>query len=195
MPEYPDAPKEPISISDLIQKQQNILAKNGQNQLKRNHLNEITRKAEDLKHQIDKLNKQLEETLIDLEQAQKSAADLQDESTAEIENSIANIEAINIKVRANFDREKAYIDAEDYRKQYTDLTAELNDTRQKKANLLNGAELPLTGLSVQDGELTYNGYKWDNMSSSEQLKVSTAIVRKSVMMGKQRAVLKRLKSR
>jgi len=33
-------------------------------------------------------------------------------------------------------------------------------------------------LSVQDGELVYNGQKWDNMSGSDQLKVATAIVRK-----------------
>ena len=44
--------------------------------------------------------------------------------------------------------------------------------------MLNGADLPLEGLSVEDGELTYLGKKWDGMSSSEQLKVSTAIIRK-----------------
>ena len=44
--------------------------------------------------------------------------------------------------------------------------------------LLDGAELPLAGLSVEDGELTYNGRKWDSMSGSDQLKVSVAIVRK-----------------
>ena len=36
----------------------------------------------------------------------------------------------------------------------------------------------MPGLSVQDGELTYNGFKWDNMSGADQLMVSTAIVRK-----------------
>lgn len=36
----------------------------------------------------------------------------------------------------------------------------------------------MPGLSVSEGELTYNGYKWDNMSGSEQLKVAAAIVRK-----------------
>ena len=38
--------------------------------------------------------------------------------------------------------------------------------------------MPLPGLSVQDGELTYNGQKWDCMSGAEQLQVATAIVRK-----------------
>ena len=31
---------------------------------------------------------------------------------------------------------------------------------------------------MEDGELTYNGHKWDNMASSDQLKVAVAIVRK-----------------
>jgi hypothetical protein len=31
---------------------------------------------------------------------------------------------------------------------------------------------------VEDGELTYNGHKWDGMASSDQLKVAVAIVRK-----------------
>ena len=39
-------------------------------------------------------------------------------------------------------------------------------------------ELPLPGLSVDDGELVYNGQKWDCMSGSDRLKVATAIVRK-----------------
>ena len=38
--------------------------------------------------------------------------------------------------------------------------------------------LPLPGLSVEEGELVYKGQKWDNMSGSERLMVSTAIVRK-----------------
>ena len=57
-------------------------------------------------------------------------------------------------------------------------TAEIENIRKRKTDLLTNAELPLPGLSVEDGELTYNGQRWDNMSGSDQLKVSTAIVRK-----------------
>ena len=109
--------------------------------------------------------------------ALKTVAELQDESTTELEANIANIEAINIKVRANLDK-KAEEDAKHYTDQYAALTTELNKVRQAKIDLLNGADLPLPGLSVVDGELTYNGFKWDNMSSSDQLKVSVAIIRK-----------------
>ena len=43
--------------------------------------------------------------------------------------------------------------------------------------LLEGAKMPLPGLSVEDGELTMNGKKWDCMSSSEQLRAAVAIVK------------------
>ena len=106
------------------------------------------------------------------------AAVLQDESTAELEVSIANVEEINRKVRANMDKDKAEMDAHDYRNTYRELTEELEKIRKDKTDLLIGADLPLPGLSVYDGELTYQGQKWDNMSGADQLVVATSIVRK-----------------
>ena len=114
----------------------------------------------------------------DLETAEKSAADLVDQSTKELEDSISNIEEINRMVRANLDKEKAEDDAKEYRRQYDQLSEKITSVREKKANLLSSAELPLPDLSVKEGELVYKGQKWDNMSGSERLMVSTAIVRK-----------------
>ena len=106
------------------------------------------------------------------------AAGLQDQSTAELEQSISNIEEINRKVRANLDKDKAEEDALAYKNQYDSLTSQISQVRKDKTALLESAELPLPGLSVADGELVYNGQKWDNMSGSDHLKVATAIVRK-----------------
>lgn len=110
--------------------------------------------------------------------ASLDAQDLVDESTAELEKNISDIEELNKKIRANLDREKAEIDAEDYRSQYTYLTEQIEDVRQAKTDLLKNADLPLEGLSVEDGELLYNGHKWDSISGAEQLIVATSIVRK-----------------
>ena len=85
---------------------------------------------------------------------------------------------MNKKIRANLDRQKAEIDAEDYRRQYQQLTEDIDDIRKVKSELLNSANLPLDNLTVENGELIYNGYKWDNMSGAEQLIVATSIVRK-----------------
>ena len=175
---YPDAPKDIISPSELIRKQQDILAQNGENQKKREHLHWLEQESQKINDQLEALLKKQAVIAEDLETARKSAADLHDESTAELEASIANIEEINRKVRANLDKDKAEDDAREYRRQYDEWTNKLNDTRQQKIDLLKSAQLPLPELSVEDGELIYKGQKWDNMSGSDRLKVSTAIVRK-----------------
>lgn len=191
-PFYTDAPQELVSITDLIQQQQVILAKNGENQRKReqadnlqkqydNHaylINQKQKEIEKLQAELAMLSSEYTQINKDLTIAQKTAEQLQDESTAEIEKSIADIESINIKVRANLDREKAESDAQDYRDQYTKLTNEIDDLRKQKTELLTNSDLPLPGLSVEEGELLYLGQRWDNMSGSQQLKVATAIVRK-----------------
>lgn len=177
-PYYPDAPKEPVSASELIRQQQDILARNGENQRKRQNLQYLESQAEDIQRKINELLEKQKYILVDLETSRKSALDLYDESTEELENNISNIELINRKVRANLDKDKAEEDAQNYINQSTKLTTELNNVRQSKIDLLKGADLPLPGLSVADGELTYEGFKWGDMSGSDQLKVSTAIVRK-----------------
>ena len=139
MPFFPEAPKELVSISELVNQQQEILARNGQNQLKRQQLNEITRQAETEQFQIEQLEQQLNElkakhtqTLANLETAQKSAIALQDESTEELEKNIVEIDEINRRVRINLDKEKAEEDASDYQKQYDTLTSDIELIRQKK---------------------------------------------------------------
>lgn len=177
-PYFPEAPKELISPSDLIRQQQEILAKNGENQRKRECLHQLEQEYQKINEQLSVLLKKQGEVEKDLEAARKSASDLHDESTKELEESITNIEEINRKVRANLDKEKAEDDAKVYREQYNALSGKIEEIRKGKKQLLETAALPLPELSVSDGELIYRGQKWDNMSGSERLKVSTAIVRK-----------------
>ena len=178
MPYFTDTPKELISVMELIQQQQEILARNGENQRKRENLKRLEFQAENLKKQIEELTEKKAAVESDLETARKSAENLHDESTEELERNIRDIETINRKVRSNLDKEKAEEDAVNYQEQYKTLTAQLDKTRQEKTELLHNAGLPLPGLSVEDGELTYQGQKWDNMSGSDQLRVATAIVRR-----------------
>ena len=185
LPEYEGIPKEPVSVSELISQQQEILARNGENQRKRDRAEQlratysnITSRIEILRSQLAELEKQQSDIAEDLRIAELSAAELYDESTDELENNIRNIEAVNIKIRSNLDKEKAEIEAKHYKDEYDSLTSEIEDIRTTRCKLLDNAELPLPGLSVENGELTYKGQKWDCMSGSEQLRVAAAIVRK-----------------
>jgi len=191
MPFYDGVPETPVSAMELIQRQQEILLRNAENQKKRIRVQELAQELRQtektLEDQTDRLRRLLEEQTQtqykldrlreNLQEARKTAQELLDESTVQLEADLQNIDAINIKVRANLDREKAEAEAQGYSRQYDALTEELEKTRQEKYELLHGARMPLEELSVENGELTYRGKRWDGMSGSEQLKVSAAIVR------------------
>lgn len=88
---------------------------------------EIERLEEELKEKLEALG----DVKLDIETAEKSAEGLEDESTAQLEESIANIEETNRKVRANLDREKAEDEAKEYRAQYDGLTAQIEKSGRK----------------------------------------------------------------
>ena len=175
---YPDVPPEPVSPTELIRQQQEILAQNGENQRKRQRLHQLEQEYQSVTEELQKLLQRQAALESDLKIARSSAENLMDQSTAELEASISNIEEINRKVRANLDKEKAEEDAREYRRQYDQLSKDIEATRKEKTDLLSSASLPLPELTVEDGELVYKGQRWDNMSGSDRLKVATAIVRK-----------------
>lgn len=177
-PYYPEVPSVPVSASELIRQQQEILAQNGENQRKRERRHQLEQEYQSVTEQIQALLAKQGQLEADLKIARETSEGLTDRSTAELEENISNIEEINRKVRANLDKDKAEEDAKGYREQYNRLTSQIEEIRSQKTDLLKEADLPLPGLGVEDGELVYNGQKWDNMSGSEQLKVSTAIVRR-----------------
>lgn len=183
--EYPDAPSEPVSAIELIQQQQEILLHNADNQRKRMKLaqleeqeKQLGRRVQELSQELEMVEHQLTAVQQDVQDATKNVAQLQDESTAELEQSIRNVEEINRQVSANLAKSKAQDEAERYAQEYTALTEQIKAKRTARMDLLNGADLPLTGLGVEDGSLTYNGKHWQDMSGSDQLRVATAIVRR-----------------
>ena len=178
LPYYEDAPDELVSASELIAQQQDILARNGENARKRARRDELKRQMEEVGRQLSALRAQYDALTEDYAIACRSAEDLVDESTAELEASIQRIDEINTKVRTNFEKARAEEDAKGFQGQYAWLTSVIEGLREEKRALLDGADMPLEGLSVDGGELVYLGQRWDNMSGSEQLQVATAIVRR-----------------
>lgn len=178
MPMYPNVPKEPVSATELIKEQQEILARNGENERKRQDAARYEQILTNAQIAFDEAKAALQKAEQDCLTARKSAEDLHDESTAELEKNLAEIEALNIKIRANSTKEAAEVEANNLQQEYDGLTEQIESIREERSKLLDSAELPLPGLSVKDGKLIYNNMPWDGMSGSDQLKVATAIVRK-----------------
>lgn len=93
---WENVPNTPVSASELLAKQQAILAQNGENQRKREHAVQYAQELTAAQAAYDAAKKRLEQAEQNARIAQMSAQDLQDESTAELEKSIAEIDAINI---------------------------------------------------------------------------------------------------
>lgn len=99
---YADVPDDLISPQDLINQQQEILAKNGENQRKRERVHQIEYQVSTLEQEYAALMKQIEAKKIELEKAredlsiaQMDALDLIDQSTDELEKNLADIEETN----------------------------------------------------------------------------------------------------
>ena len=189
---YPEAPDEPVSSSELIRQQQDILARNGENQRLRAQYAELEQQVQQcvdelkrtreriatLQQLADELDAKHTKLFNQRETARKTVSQLQDESTAELEASIRDIEETNRKVRANLEKSRAEDEAAQYASEYDRLTESIQQKRAERMALLNGADLPLPGLSVEDGVLTYKGKHWRDISGSDQLRVAAAIVRR-----------------
>lgn len=199
LPRHPDAPDAPVSVADLVREQQGILARNGERQRKRDRaaqlrqaveadrreqetarqaVEDATRRVAEARARLEEANARAAGDAADLADAEKTAEQLVDESTAEIEASIASVEETNAKVIDNQKAAEAADEAARAEAEYDALTDKLDGLRGQRKSLLDGAPLPLEGLSIDEaGRLTFHGHTWGDMSGAEQLRVATAIVR------------------
>ena len=171
LPEYADAPAEEISVTELSHQLTEALKNNASNIAWRDKLAADQRRAEELQAELTAVMASIEQTTARVD----AAVDI---DVTAIQDDIERAEELNSKVRANLTKEHAQAEADAEAERYKQLTRAIEDKRADRMRLLEGADLPLPGLTVEDGELKYNGHSWDCMSGSEQLRVATAIVRK-----------------
>lgn len=177
MPWHEDAPEKKLSVSELLDQQQEVLARNGLKEEHRRNYEANKSELERVSAELDRLRRRQK----DLQEAVKAAEseDFTLESTAELEQQIADFEEINRKVSENEERTRRLEEADALSDQRDALTKKIEEIRAERMSLLKDADFPLEGLTVADnGELIYNGQPWDCMSGAQQLIVSCAIASK-----------------
>ena len=179
LPDYPEAPAEEVSISELLRSQQEILAKNGRKSAPaaepRYMRAGITPRPAGVRPRRGSPRPRSAGSRNRPKVCRRPHGRKHRRDRAEHSRHRRYQRESPGKARA-YPRPSRR--RRETREQYNELTAKIEDIRAQKTALLDGADLPLPGLSVQDGELTYNGAKWDCMSGAEQLRVSAAIVRR-----------------
>lgn len=192
-----DAPEEAVSAAELLAKQAEIQRHNAINakvEADLRTLNSETARAEyaaiDESDKLDDLRRQLNAQVEVYKEAMKTQEgiavkrdamvkkfdDLEEISTDDIEAQIENVDTANAAVRANDAKRDADTEADYAAVVYIAKGGEIDAIRTERAALLSDANLPLDGLSIEGGELIYNGQKWDCMATSEQLRVGVSIV-------------------
>lgn len=184
MESYADAPAETISLTDLTAKMQAAMAQNAANADARGKVERMRDELDRRRMEIDGLTARLNELTakqdehIAIYNAElRRVSELVDVDTAPIESEIESAEATNAKVRANQRKAEAQAQARSLRERCDELSRRLDSLRTERVALLDNAGMPLAGISVDGGVLSYNGHVWSDMSGAEQLRVATAIVR------------------
>jgi len=129
---------------------------------------EMTTEAVDLKKSVDE-KKALYITTRD----RLTNTKLEDISV--IESEMANVESVNIKVRANIKGREIKADYDTSKAEYDALTKQIESITKEREDLLSDTVMPVAGLSFDDGGLLYNGIPLDQASDGEKLMVSMGI--------------------
>ena len=189
---YPDAPVAPVSAADLLEEQRSAQATNMENERLRAAAERAERDRERAVSALSEAERALADATERAEAARRSAAAASeaaraarevadacvDADTADLDGRIAEVDRVNEMVRANRERERLQAEADAAEEEYRGLNARCEELHGSRVALLEGADMPLPGLSVEDGRLMYRGAAWGDMSGSEQLRVATAIVRR-----------------
>lgn len=184
LPQYKDAPKEKVSVSELMVQHKANSEINAQNNQQRATLEKHERIAVDMQKEITQIQATLaakELALMNLQTEnvaeKKAVAELIDCDLAKTESAINASETINAQVSANETKTEALKVAKEMKAQYDAMTEAVEEARRERLALMDGVTMPLPEMSVEHGELLYRGQKWDCMSDSERIIVSISLAR------------------
>lgn len=182
-----DTPDEKIDVSllneSLLKAHQdstNYEASYHQLQAKEKNLEKDKQVVADLEAQISKIKLAMGHAEADIESHRKSLVESQknlltDDDIAALKKKMSEAQEINTRVELKAARAKKQAEVDSYQGRYDSLDKLIKAGRESKAELIAKANMPIPGLSLEDGAVFYNGVPLSQASSAEQIRVSTAI--------------------
>jgi len=202
MPHYTEVGLELLNPSELLERQQAILSRNAEVRAAREKVqtnknmlakckqsllnlddqkNTILNQIEILKKQVLSVEDQMKSTVEQIKSLEDAVRDsenqnFEEESLDEVKRELEDFSRKNEKINANIMQKKCIEEADAIELEYKELTVRIEDTRNRKQELLSKTNLPYPGLSINGGRLTLNGKFWDCMSGSEQITIACALI-------------------
>lgn len=191
-PFHGGVPSETLDVSALLDEQMSAHEVNQAIEFKRREVEAKRAESERMAAEVERLARELadatermaiassrSETVTgELEGLEADLANMEPADEQAAAEAVREAEAVNEMVRQNTARVEMLADADRLDGEYRAAGERVAKAKEERLSLLDGADLPLDGLAVEEGVLRFNGSAWGDMSGSEQLRVATAIVRK-----------------
>lgn len=175
MPEWPDAPAEEVSVTELMAE---VKLANETNKA----LETKQKQADaDLK-ELARLNEQLKELKAQIATAEQAAKASQEAlqgtekvDVEEIEKRAEDLEKVNKQVRENATRVQKEAEIESLSKSIYAKYQAIQEAEGIKAAALAGVKMPVDGLSVDENGITYNGIPFGQVNEAMRCEIAVAI--------------------
>lgn len=183
-----DTPAEAISVSDLITQRDAMLAKVAQAEKANQALTALQQRYTREQTEVERLKQMLElalsaisKTESEITGAEMHLADTQEQeptplSIDAVSQQINNAEKINADVRLKKQRADLKAKLDKLTKESKSLTAKIEGIDADKAKQLAEAPFPVPGMTfADDGSVQFNSLPFTQMSTAEQIRVSTLV--------------------
>lgn len=182
----PTCPTEPVDVSTVAAEMEVAIEHNRQvdrevemRKARDVALNEITEDIERVDHQMAILTKQRQELTTSLtyqQEQKKNESPVMDKvDIASFRSLIANGQTINARVAERKERDRLRGELAAAEGEATALTRRMDERAEQKRTAIAATKMPIDGLGIGEGEVTYRGLPFAQASSAEQLRVSVAI--------------------
>lgn len=183
MPQYAEAPAKEVSVAELSQKLEAAQQHNASLAKLRSDECYYKQLVRDYGDQVIELREQLEEAEKHYAGAQKTLAKLTADAdamggsreTAPILSEIRDAEQVNARVRANAARADLGKSVAKRAQWVESLTKQVENCRDQRTQRLAEADWPVDGLGFSADGVTFNNLPFEQCSSAEKLRISTAI--------------------
>jgi len=173
----------PVNIQDLIVTAGSIRESNRKLDLIGAKIQESMNIVSSAAERIKQLESEIEACRADIENQNAKIMELEKQRESiggyadikAVESEMASAENINASIRLRDQRADLVEQAAKAQKESDDRSSRINQIDGMRVEMIENANMPIPGLGLEDGEVTYNGTPFDQISSAEQLKVSVAM--------------------
>jgi DNA repair ATPase RecN len=174
---------EDVDTGELQERRDSINQKLGDDEYLHRQMDENVKRMEEMKEKIKSLKAKLKELegkqeVLEVKQDKMVSEILSDKQIKKLQDTKEKIDN-RLRDASKVEKYKRFVEAkkkyEETDKKYKEMSEQLSGIKDEKQKAIEEVDMPVEGLSIEDGSITYKGVKFEGLSDSEKLRVSVGI--------------------